>query len=124
MWFALKEHGTRRLGELVERNCAQAQWLTERVKREPGLELLAPAAMNIVCFRVRVEGMTEAELDAFNEDVVADVQESGVAAPSSSKVRGRRAIRVNITNHRTRTADLELLVEAVLGAAGRRANRQ
>jgi aromatic-L-amino-acid/L-tryptophan decarboxylase len=48
------------------------------------------------------------------------VQESGRAATSSSTVAGRRAIRVNITNHRTRTEDLEVLVQTVLEAARKR----
>jgi aromatic-L-amino-acid decarboxylase len=120
VWFALKEFGTRRLGAVVEENCRQAAWLAARVAEEPELELLAPAAMNIVCFRVRAAGLSEAELDALNEEIVADVQESGEAATSSSVVAGRRAIRVNITNHRTRLEDMEILVQAVLKAARRR----
>ena len=37
-----------------------------------------------------------------------------VAAPSTTRIKGRLAIRVNLTNHRTIVADLELLVEAVV----------
>jgi aromatic-L-amino-acid decarboxylase len=120
VWFALKEHGTRRLGEIVERNCQQAQWLAQRIGKEPELELAAPVGMNIVCFRVRADRMSPAEQDRLNEEIVADVQQSGRAATSSSTVAGRRAIRVNITNHRTRTEDLEVLVDSVLEAADKR----
>jgi len=116
IWFAFKEHGAGRIGELIDQNCAQARYLAERVEREPELELLAPADLNIVCFRLRREGLDAAALDQLNEDVVADVQESGVAVPSTTRIKDRLAIRVNITNHRTRRGDLDALVDAVLKA--------
>lgn len=117
VWFTLKEHGAPRLGEIIERNCEQALYLAERVTAAPGLELLTPCTLNIVCFRVRAAGLDEAALDRLNEDIVADVQESGAAAPSTCRVRGRLAIRVNITNHRTRIGDVDILLEAVSKAA-------
>ncbi|MGP8269647.1 MAG: pyridoxal phosphate-dependent decarboxylase family protein [Terracidiphilus sp.] len=116
VWFAMKEHGTARIGELIEQNCAQAEYLAHRIENEPKLELLAPVNLNIVCFRLRREGLDSAALDQLNKDIVADVQESGVAAPSTTRIKGRLAIRVNITNHRTQRGDLDVLVEAVLKA--------
>lgn len=120
IWFALKEHGTCKLAKCIERNCDQAQYLARRVAREPILELVAPCTLNIVCFRVMVPGLDEAALDRLNEEIVADLQESGVAAPSTSRIRGQLAIRVNITNHRTDFGDLDILVDATLEAAAGR----
>jgi len=114
IWFALKQHGARKLGQFIERNCQQARYLAQRVAAEPELELLSPAYLNIVCFRVRAAGLDEERLDHLNREIVADVQESGVAAPSTTQVHGRLAIRVNITNHRTQFRDLDILVDAVL----------
>lgn len=119
VWFALKQHGTRRFGQLIAQNCSQARYLAERISAEPELELLAPVSLNIVCFRYRAAITSESGLDLLNEDLVQDLQESGVAAPSTTRIRGQLAIRVNITNHRCRRADLDLLVDAVL-AAGRK----
>lgn len=116
VWFALKEHGTRQIGLLIEQNCAQARYLATRVAREPELELLAPANLNIVCFRCVKPDLDEAALDELNRKIVVTVQMSGVAAPSSTRIKGKLAIRVNITNHRTRTSDLDVLVDAVLTA--------
>jgi aromatic-L-amino-acid decarboxylase len=119
VWFALKQHGTRRLGQLIAQNCSQAAYLAERIGTEAELELLAPVNLNIVCFRYRTPAIDEMGLDRLNEDLVQDLHESGVAAPSTTRIRGRVAIRVNITNHRCQCADFDLLVDAVL-AAGRR----
>jgi len=119
IWFALKEHGTAKIGRLIAQNCAQAQYLGQTIARELELELLAPVTLNIVCFRFRKEGLDPESLDQLNENIVADLQESGLAAPSTTWVLGRLAIRVAITNHRSRRADFDLLIHAVL-ASGRK----
>jgi aromatic-L-amino-acid/L-tryptophan decarboxylase len=119
VWFALKQHGTLRLGQLIAQNCSQARYLAERIGAEAEFELLAPVNLNIVCFRYRLPFMNDTELDRLNEDLVQDLQESGVAAPSTTRIGGRIAIRVNITNHRCRRTDFDFLASAVL-AAGRR----
>ena len=74
--------------------------------------MLAPVALNIVCFRYRSKGNLNA--DRLNADILVAVQESGVAAPSSTQIDGRFAIRAAIVNHRTSAADIDKLVEAVL----------
>jgi len=41
------------------------------------------------------------------------LHESGIAAPSYTKLRGAYCLRVAIANHRTRSEDLRILVDAV-----------
>lgn len=106
-WFTLKTFGTDRLGAVIARSCALAKYLETRVLAEPRLELLAPVNLNIVCFRYRAS-------DAVNREIVADVQESGIAAPSSTTLDGKFAIRAAIVNHRTAETDIDALVSAVL----------
>ncbi|MEY9878528.1 aspartate aminotransferase family protein [Bradyrhizobium sp. USDA 329] len=106
-WFTLKTFGTDRLGAAIARSCALAKYLEARVLAEHRLELLAPVNLNIVCFRYRAD-------DAVNREIVADVQESGVAAPSSTTLDGRLAIRAAIVNHRTEETDIDALLAAVL----------
>ncbi|MGM4958561.1 pyridoxal phosphate-dependent decarboxylase family protein [Bradyrhizobium barranii] len=112
-WFTLKTFGTDRLGAVIARSCALAKYLETRVLAAPRLELLAPVNLNIVCFRYRAD-------DAVNREIVADVQESGVAAPSSTTLDGRFAIRAAIVNHRTDETDIDALVAAVLEFGARR----
>lgn len=120
VWFALKEHGTARLGRIIKQNCEQARYLAQRVKREPQLELLLEPALNVVCFRfIDVPG-NEVSLDQLNLEIVADLHESGIAAPSTTRVNGKLAIRVAITNHRSRREDFDILVDAILEVGKRR----
>jgi hypothetical protein len=53
-----------------------------------------------------------------NARIVVDLQESGIAAPSTSRINGELAIRAAITNHRTDPSDIDALVDATL-AIGR-----
>ena len=60
--------------------------------------------------RIPSVGGKRSDVDALNQSVVVELQEGGIAAPSTTRVGGNLAIRVNITNHRTRAEDLELLL--------------
>lgn len=113
VWTQLNEHGTDKLGALVTRNCEQASYLAELVGQRDHMELLAPVAMNICCFRVLGNGQSEQQLDALNNEIVVQLQLRGIAAPSTTVLHGKVAIRVNITNHRTQFSDLDVLVDAV-----------
>ena len=114
VWFTLRVHGADRIGEMMLQTCALAQRLADRIDREEELERLAPVELNIVCFRYR-----GASGDALNSAIVIELQESGVAAPSTTIIDGRLAIRAAIFNHRTRPEDVDLLADSVL-SIGRR----
>ena len=114
VWFTLRHHGVNQLGRLVQQNVDQARYLVERVDAHQELERLGPAALHIVCFRYRAPDAKEAELDSLNRKILVDLQNSGVAAPSHTVIGGRFALRVSITNHRTRREDLDILVEEVV----------
>lgn len=113
VWFTIKAYGIDRLGEAIARNCRQASLLGRAIAASDDLELLAPVSLNIVCFRFIAPGLAEAELDRLNQAIVGELQLQGIAAPSTTRIRGRLAIRVALTNHRTTTEDLAILVDAV-----------
>ncbi len=115
VWFTLKTFGLDRLGAVIGETCRLAKVLEARVAREPLLELVAPVALNIVCFCVRHPDGAVA--DRLNRDLVIDLQESGIAVPSTTRIGGRVAIRVAIVNHRCSEADLTILVDAVVARA-------
>lgn len=108
-WFTLQVYGTEQLGRSIARTCALAQYLKQHVAATPALELLAPVMLNIVCFRYRCDNA-----DMVNAAIVVAVQESGVAAPSTTTINGVLTIRAAIFNHRTREVDIDALISAVL----------
>lgn len=106
-WFTLQVYGSEKLGRVISNTCALARYLRQRIESEAKLELLAPVALNIVCFRYRSS-------DRINADIVVAIQESGIAAPSTTTINGQLAIRAAIVNHRTKTCDIDALIDATL----------
>ena len=114
VWLSLKADGVDKLVRMIEQNVAQTRYLVERIEREPRLQLLAPAPLNIACFRYAPSGIEDTKLDALNAELLIRLQERGIAVPSSTVLGGRYALRVANVNHRTRREDLDILVDAVL----------
>jgi glutamate/tyrosine decarboxylase-like PLP-dependent enzyme len=108
-WFTIKVYGAEKLGEVISHTCALAQYLKQRIGETPELELLAPVALNIVCFRYRCE-----DADRVNAGIVVALQEAGVVAPSTTSINGCLAIRAAIVNHRTSRADVDALIKATI----------
>jgi aromatic-L-amino-acid decarboxylase len=114
VWIALKTHGADLIGRLIHQNVAQVRHLVALVDAHPELERLAPAPLNICCFRYVAPQLSEPALNELNQEILWRVQESGVAMPSHTVLDGKFAIRVANTNQRTRRADFDLLVRTVV----------
>jgi aromatic-L-amino-acid decarboxylase len=108
VWMTLSAYGSEQLGGIVATTCGLAQHLAARIRASNRLELLAPVTLNIVCFAIT--GFTAAQ----TESLVADLQEAGLFAPSTTTLNGRLAIRAAIVNHRTNEADIDALVAEIL----------
>ena len=112
-WFTIKVYGAEKLGQMIAKTCALAQYLKQCVENEAQLELLAPVSLNIVCFRYR-----SADPDRVNAAIVVALQESGIAAPSTTTINGQLAIRAAIVNHRSLSSDIDALVRASIAFGG------
>ncbi|NIR45372.1 MAG: amino acid decarboxylase [Gemmatimonadetes bacterium] len=110
VWMSLKAHGADAYAALVRRNVEQARYLARRVTEHPQLELLAPVPLNVVNYRFDPGDLDGGGLDELNHDILVRLHEDGIAAPSHTRLGGRFALRVCITNHRTRRNDLDLLL--------------
>jgi len=113
VWLSLKAHGLRQFVRIIEQNVEHARRLGDLISRHPELELLTPVSLNIVCFRYAPKGLPEEKLNGVNEEILLRIHESGIAVPSGTVLNGRYAIRVAITNHRSRWEDFEKLMVAV-----------
>jgi glutamate/tyrosine decarboxylase-like PLP-dependent enzyme len=108
-WFTFVCHGTAQLGAVISRSCALAQYMAQRIQATPELELMAPVALNIVCYRYQ-----SGKANEVNGEIVVLLHESGVAVPSASSIDGHTVIRAALVNHRTVAADVDALLQATL----------
>jgi aromatic-L-amino-acid/L-tryptophan decarboxylase len=112
-WFTFRVHGADKIGACIEHTCRVAKHLEKRLVEQSNLyELAAPVALNIVCFGLRTS--PDGEL---NKAIVIDLQERGVAAPSTTIINGRTVIRAAIVNHRTTEDDIDALMVALRDSA-------
>jgi aromatic-L-amino-acid decarboxylase len=107
-WFTIKVHGADRIGSSISATCRLAAYLAAQARARPRLEVLAPVALNIVCLRFRC-----ADADRVNREIVADIQEAGIGAPSTTTLNGQVAIRCAIVNHRTTERDIDAVLDAI-----------
>jgi len=117
-WMSLKAYGVSKFAALVEQNVEQAHYLAERIEADPRLELMAPAPLNVVCFRFRSESLDILQTDLLNRELLFRIQERGLAVPSSTILNGSFCLRACIVNHRTRQEDLDVLLDAVVSIGG------
>jgi aromatic-L-amino-acid decarboxylase len=106
-WFTFKVYGADALGAMMSQACELARYLEIQIRASQEFELLAPVSLNIVCFRYRCD-----EPDSVNAKIVADLHESGVAAPSTTMIGKQLAIRVALFNHRTEMRDIDAMLKA------------
>ena len=114
VWMSIKEHGLDRFGRMIARNVEQAQYFGELVEREPNMELMAPIGLDIVCFRFNPGGLDDEKLNALNKEILMQLHEQGIAAPSYTTLDGRYCLRIAIANHRSRQEDFDLLAREVV----------
>ena len=112
-WCALKAYGRSGYQDLVRRCVDHARRFGRYVESSDALELLAPIALNIVCFRYAPAGLGPDDLDDFNRRVVRKIQEDGRAFVTPTTWEGKAAIRAAFDNWATTPGDVDILSEAI-----------
>jgi aromatic-L-amino-acid/L-tryptophan decarboxylase len=114
VWMSVKEHGLDRFGRMIARNVEQAHYFGQLVESDPTLELMAPIGMDIVCFRFNPGNLNDEALNALNKEILMQLHEQGIAAPSYTTLNSRYCLRIAIANHRSRLEDFDLLAREVV----------
>jgi len=119
IWATLAAYGRTGYRELVERHCDLARYLAATVDAAPDLQRLAEVPLNVVCFRYRPDGRSEAELDDINRRLGEALLDDGRVFAGTTVYNGHVGLRPAISNWRTTAADLDVFVDVVreLGAS-------
>lgn len=118
VWVSVNYFGLGALRSAIDTGINLARHAETLMQADPLFEILSPARMGIVCFRVRPPGVTDpAELDRINEAVNQEVVARGQHFISSTRLDGRFSLRICVLGFRTRKSDIEALVESLRSAA-------
>jgi glutamate/tyrosine decarboxylase-like PLP-dependent enzyme len=107
-WAALRQLGREGVADLVERNCALARRFADGLVAG-GAEIANDVVLNQV-----LVGFGD---DARTDRVVEGVQRDGTCWLGGTTWRGRRLMRVSVSNWSTTEADVDVSVEAILRIA-------
>lgn len=113
-WFTLRVFGAEKIGQCIEHTCSLAKYLEACLEKTPTFEICAPVTLNIVCFTP-----SRSDSDNLTKKIVIDLQDRGVAAPSTTTLNGKTVIRAAILNHRTTEQDIDEFVAALEESARR-----
>jgi glutamate/tyrosine decarboxylase-like PLP-dependent enzyme len=116
IYAALRSLGRRGLQELVERCCAHANRMAERLGAATGVEILNEVVLNQVMVRFTPAA---GDGDAHTRDVIQRAQRDGVCWVGGTTWKGRAAMRISICNWSTTNADIERSADAILRAGKR-----
>ncbi len=106
VYATLRALGRRGLADLIERCCALARRMADRLRGEPGVEILNEVILNQVL--VRCADATGA--------VIARVQEEGVCWLGGATWQGRDAMRISISSWRTTEDDIDRSADSIIRA--------
>jgi hypothetical protein len=111
LWMSLRFFGVEAFRAAIDRSIDLARFAQARIEASAQLELLTPARLGVVCFRRHPEGMDEDGLERLNQRLVEGLAASGQGLVSSTRLRGRFALRMCVLNHTSRAQDVERVLD-------------
>jgi glutamate/tyrosine decarboxylase-like PLP-dependent enzyme len=108
IWLSFNYFGAQAFRAAIDRSIDLAEIAERLVRESPSLELLSPASLGIIAFRRRFDGVDdESTLERLNAELVTQFELSGRGLVSSTRLRGRYAIRMCVMNHTSGPRDVE-----------------
>ncbi len=119
IYAALRALGRRGVAELIERCCALARRMAERLAAAPRVTVLNEVVLNqvLVRFEPPAPPRQGGDADAFTRAVVERVQRDGTCWLSGTTWQRKGAMRISVCNWSTTDADADRSVAAILRAA-------
>jgi aromatic-L-amino-acid decarboxylase len=115
LWFVMRYFGREGLIERIREHCRLARLFASWVEESENFEMLAPVPFALVCFRACPSGVED--LDGLNERVMNDINASGEAYLSHTKLDGKFTLRLSVGSIRVEERHLvkvwELLVKEI-----------
>lgn len=102
VWISLKYFGVEKFRRAIDNALDLARRAEELIRASDELELICPVALSVVCFRRRLpESFDEEAHERVNRALLQRMEDDGRAWLSSTRLRGRYALRMCVLNHTT-----------------------
>jgi aromatic-L-amino-acid decarboxylase len=105
LWFVIRYFGREGLIARLREHCRLARLFASWVEESSDWELMAPVPFALVCFRACPAGAVD--LDALNEKIMNDINASGDAYLSHTKLNGNFTMRLSVGSIRVEERHLQ-----------------
>lgn len=109
LWFVMRYFGREGLIDRIREHCRLAELFASWIEDSPDFEMLAKVPFALVCFRACPDGT--ADLDALNERIMNEVNASGEAYLSHTKLNGNFTLRLSVGSIRVEEQHLKKVWE-------------
>jgi aromatic-L-amino-acid/L-tryptophan decarboxylase len=114
LWFVMRYFGREGLIDRIREHCRLARLFAGWVEESENFEMLAPVPFALVCFRACPAGVDD--LDALNERIMNEINTSGEAYLSHTKLDGEFTLRLSVGSIRVEEKHLVKVWELLAGA--------
>lgn len=114
LWFVIRYFGREGLIDRIREHCRLARLFASWVEESSDFEMLAPVPFALVCFRACPAGVED--LDALNERIMNDINASGEAYLSHTKLDGKFTLRLSVGSIRVEEKHLAKVWELLTSA--------
>ncbi len=104
-WFVIRYFGREGMIARLREHCRLARLFASWVEESPDFEILAPVPFALVCFRACPAGADD--LNALNEKIMNDINSSGEAYLSHTKLNGKFTLRLSVGSIRVEESHLQ-----------------
>ncbi|HKR55910.1 MAG TPA: aminotransferase class V-fold PLP-dependent enzyme [Gemmatimonadales bacterium] len=115
VYAAIKALGRRGVSEMIERSCAEAKAMAERLRQGAGVEILNDVVYNQVLVRFLPVG--GGDPDAHTRVVIDRVQQDGTCWLAGTTWQGKGAMRISVSGWNTTDDDIARSADAILKAS-------
>lgn len=115
LWALLRAFGREGIAQMVERHCALAGRMAQRLAAEPGIEILNEVALNqfVVQFGA---GEAAPQRDALTVETIARIRAAGVCHVGGARWREREVMRVSVISWPTTAEDIDRAADSMIAA--------
>ncbi|MGB5106570.1 MAG: pyridoxal-dependent decarboxylase [Candidatus Zixiibacteriota bacterium] len=118
LWFVIRNYGVEGLQTLVRYHLKLAGDLKKKIESTANFELLAPAPLNLICFRYHPHGVDDLrQLNRLNETLLETVNATGKVYITHTKLNGAYTLRMVIAQTQVAEADVDAAWDLIRATA-------
>ena len=116
VWLPLKLYGITPFRNNLDEKLDLAEWITERLRADDRLEILAEPQLSTLAFAVRAKGLSTERADELTLALNEAINRRQRVHLTGTQLRGRHAIRISILSFRTHSDRMQACLDDIEAA--------